>query len=56
MQMTRAEVLRSEAVIAPAQGSKCALTGGEWHSPYHDRYIQGPRGIDVGHVVSVTTA
>jgi hypothetical protein len=34
---TRAEVLN-----APAQGANCRLSGGEWYSPYDDRYIQGP--------------
>jgi hypothetical protein len=50
---TRAEVLKAEAVIAPEQGARCVLSGGEWYSPYDDRYIQGPRGLDIDHVVSV---
>ncbi|MGW1807200.1 HNH endonuclease family protein [Streptomyces sp. NPDC002078] len=53
---TRAEVLKAEAVIAPDQGPKCALTGGEWYSPYDDRYIQGPRGLDIDHLVPLAEA
>ncbi|WP_329317870.1 HNH endonuclease family protein [Streptomyces sp. NBC_01715] len=53
---TRAEVLKAEAVIAPVQGAKCALTGGEWYSPYDDRYLQGPSGLDVDHLVPLAEA
>ncbi|MEU2441762.1 HNH endonuclease family protein [Streptomyces rubradiris] len=53
---TRAEVLKAEAVIAPEQGARCALTGGEWYSPYDDRYIQGPRGLDIDHLVPLAEA
>ncbi|MEU9331135.1 hypothetical protein AB0D91_46770 [Streptomyces canus] len=31
---TRKEVLPAEAFLAPEQGTGCALTGGEWYSPY----------------------
>lgn len=48
---TRAEVLKAEAVVAPEQGPRCALSGGEWYSPYDDRYISGPRGLDIDHLV-----
>ncbi|TVZ76891.1 HNH endonuclease family protein [Streptomyces sp. BK340] len=53
---TRAEVLKAEAVIAPAQGARCVLTGGEWYSPYDDRYIQGPSGLDIDHLVPLAEA
>jgi len=53
---TRQEVLKSEAVIAPVQGANCTLTGGEWYSPYDDRYIQGPRGADIDHLVPLAEA
>ncbi|POX55373.1 HNH endonuclease [Streptomyces sp. Ru71] len=53
---TRAEVLKAEAVIAPEQGPRCALSGGEWYSPYDDRYIQGPRGLDIDHLVPLAEA
>ncbi|WP_240467953.1 HNH endonuclease family protein [Streptomyces dangxiongensis] len=53
---TRAEVLKAEAVIAPTQGPRCALGGGEWYSPYDGRYIQGPSGVDIDHLVPLAEA
>ncbi|WP_372504826.1 HNH endonuclease family protein [Streptomyces lavenduligriseus] len=53
---TRAEVLKAEAVIAPEQGARCALSGGEWYSPYDDRYITGPSGLDIDHLVPLAEA
>ncbi|MFC5659736.1 HNH endonuclease family protein [Streptomyces nogalater] len=53
---TRAEVLKAEAVIVPEQGARCALTGGEWYSPYDDRYLQGPRGLDIDHLIPLAEA
>ncbi|MFB7501414.1 HNH endonuclease family protein [Streptomyces sp. NPDC056161] len=53
---TRAEVLKAEAVIAPEQGANCTLTGGEWFSPYDSRYIEGPRGLDIDHLVPLAEA
>ncbi|MFF7357366.1 HNH endonuclease family protein [Streptomyces filipinensis] len=53
---TRAEVLKTEAVVAPEQGPNCTLTGGEWYSPYDDRYIEGPRGLDIDHLVPLAEA
>nr|WP_235903040.1 HNH endonuclease family protein [Streptomyces sp. 1-11] len=53
---TRAEVLKAEAVIAPTQGVRCVLSGGEWYSPYDDRYIDGPRGLDIDHLVPLAEA
>ncbi|MFF8932296.1 HNH endonuclease family protein [Streptomyces longwoodensis] len=53
---TRAEVLKAEAVVAPVQGASCRLTGGEWYSPYDDRYIQGPSGLDIDHLVPLAEA
>lgn len=53
---TRAEVLKAEAVIAPTQGASCVLSGGEWYSPYDDRYIDGPRGLDIDHLVPLAEA
>ncbi|WP_030186035.1 hypothetical protein [Streptomyces sp. NRRL S-813] len=50
---TRQEVVKAEAVVAPVQGANCALTGGEWYSPYDDRLFDGPRGLDIDHLVSV---
>lgn len=53
---TRAEVLKAEAVIAPTQGARCTLSGGEWHSPYDDRYLQGPGSLDIDHMVPLAEA
>ncbi|MFJ7146720.1 hypothetical protein ACIQVT_00615 [Streptomyces sp. NPDC100445] len=53
---TRAEVLEAEAVMAPTQGPRCALSGGEWYSPYDDRYIQGRSGVDIDHLVPLAEA
>ncbi|MFD8609564.1 HNH endonuclease family protein [Streptomyces sp. NPDC059631] len=53
---TRAEVLTAEAVTAPEQGPKCRLTGGVWYSPYDDRYIEGPGGLDIDHLVPLAEA
>nr|WP_237308072.1 HNH endonuclease family protein [Streptomyces sp. SAT1] len=53
---TRAEVLKAEAVTAPEQGPKCRLTGGVWYSPYDDRYIEGPSGLDIDHLVPLAEA
>ncbi|MFH9090455.1 HNH endonuclease family protein [Streptomyces sp. NPDC017673] len=53
---TRAEVLKAEAVVAPEQGASCRLSGGAWFSPYDDRYIQGPGGLDIDHRVPLAEA
>ncbi|CCK32961.1 putative secreted protein (plasmid) [Streptomyces davaonensis JCM 4913] len=53
---TRAEVLLEEAVTAPEQGAGCLLTGGTWYSPYDDRYVEGPRGLDIDHMVPLAEA
>jgi hypothetical protein len=53
---TRAEVLKAEAVIAPEQGASCKLSGGEWYSPYDDRYLRGPSGLDIDHLVPLAEA
>ncbi|MEV5433173.1 HNH endonuclease family protein [Streptomyces sp. NPDC052701] len=53
---TRQEVLKAEAVIAPEQGPRCALSAGEWYSPYDDRYINGARELDIDHLVPLAEA
>jgi hypothetical protein len=53
---TRAEVLKAEAVVAPEHGAKCKLSGGQWYSPYDDRYIVGPSGLDIDHLVPLAEA
>lgn len=53
---TRAEVLLDEAIVAPERTGTCTLTGGEWYSPYDDRTIDGPRGLDIDHLVPLAEA
>ncbi|MET8771426.1 HNH endonuclease family protein [Streptomyces sp. NPDC004658] len=53
---TRAEVLKAEAVVAPEQGASCRLSGGAWFSPYDDRFIEGPGGLDIDHLVPLAEA
>ncbi|MFG3199898.1 HNH endonuclease family protein [Streptomyces sp. NPDC048208] len=53
---TRAEVLLEEAVVAPERSGTCTLTGGQWYSPYDDRTIDGPRGLDIDHLVPLAEA
>lgn len=53
---TRQEVLKAEAVIAPQQGPNCALSGGEWYSPYDDKYFTDARGLDIDHLVPLAEA
>jgi hypothetical protein len=48
---TRKEVLKAEAVVAPVQGPGCALTGGEWYSPYDDTYFTDAGKLDIDHLV-----
>ncbi|MER7350461.1 HNH endonuclease family protein [Streptomyces aurantiacus] len=48
---TRSEVLLDEAVSAPDRTGRCTLTGGRWYSPYDDQYVDGPRGLDIDHMV-----
>ena len=54
---TRREVLIAEAVVAPTQGSRCALSDGEWTSRYDGLTEQGSgRGFDVDHLVPLAEA
>ncbi|MEW2289411.1 HNH endonuclease family protein [Streptomyces sp. NPDC047841] len=53
---TRAEVLKAEVVVAPEQGASCRLSGGVWFSPYDDRFVQGPGGLDIDHLVPLAEA
>ncbi|WP_245936145.1 HNH endonuclease family protein [Streptomyces cahuitamycinicus] len=48
---TRAEVLISEAVEAPAVGSNCRLTGGSWWSYYDQVWVTSASGLDIDHMV-----
>jgi hypothetical protein len=53
---TRKEVLKDEAVVAPTQGAGCALTGGEWYSPYDDTYFTDAGKLDIDHLVPLAEA
>ncbi|GGP93331.1 hypothetical protein GCM10010278_84160 [Streptomyces melanogenes] len=53
---TRAEVLKIEALEAPVQGPKCALTGGSWYSPYDNQYFDDARKLDIDHLVPLAEA
>ena len=53
----RREVLLAEAVAAPAQGSGCSLSDGEWISRYDGLTEAGNgRGFDVDHLVPLAEA
>ncbi|WP_078965387.1 HNH endonuclease family protein [Streptomyces aureocirculatus] len=45
------EVLIDEAVTDAERTGRCTLTNGRWYSPYDDRYVEGPRTIDIDHFV-----
>jgi hypothetical protein len=53
---TRAEVLIEEAVLAPAVGARCTLTGGSWHSAYDDVYVADAARLDIDHMVPLAEA
>lgn len=48
---TREEVLLEEAFIDPQVGTGCRVSGGQWYSPYDDTYVDGPRALDIDHLV-----
>ncbi|WP_280882909.1 hypothetical protein [Streptomyces pseudovenezuelae] len=49
----QAEVLKTEAVTAPEQDPKCALTRGSWYSSYDDQYLDAAKKLDVDQLASV---
>ncbi|MFI1170102.1 hypothetical protein [Streptomyces melanogenes] len=51
----RQEALKAEALEAPVQGPKCALSGA-WSAPYDGQYFDDARKHDIGHLVSVTAS
>ncbi|MFE5097352.1 HNH endonuclease family protein [Streptomyces sp. NPDC056638] len=53
---TRKEVLIAEAVKAPEQGDRCALTGGEWLSYYDEVTVNAATKLDIDHVVPLAEA
>ncbi|WP_327350084.1 HNH endonuclease family protein [Streptomyces sp. NBC_01321] len=53
---TRQEVLLAEATKKPEQGTRCALTGGEWLSYYDEVTVTDAKGLDIDHVVPLAEA
>ena len=54
---TRREVLLDEAIVAPAVGEGCRLSGGVWLSAYDGAVEEGSgRGFDVDHLVPLYEA
>ncbi|MGW1230281.1 HNH endonuclease family protein [Streptomyces sp. NPDC002530] len=53
---TRQEVLLAEAVTAPEQGARCALTGGSWRSYYDEVEVTDARKLDIDHMVPLAEA
>ncbi|MYW98708.1 MULTISPECIES: HNH endonuclease family protein [unclassified Streptomyces] len=48
---TRAEVLISEAVVAPTVEAGCKLTGGTWVSYYDGQEVTSAGSLDIDHMV-----
>ncbi|MEV5659417.1 HNH endonuclease family protein [Streptomyces sp. NPDC052291] len=53
---TRQEVLLAEAVTAPKQGARCALTGGSWRSYYDEVEVTDAKKLDIDHMVPLAEA
>ncbi|MER5552701.1 DUF1524 domain-containing protein [Streptomyces sp. NPDC002793] len=53
---TRHEVLLAEAVVAPAAGAGCALTGGTWRSYQDGQEVTGTEALEVAHLVPLGEA
>ncbi|MEU5452477.1 HNH endonuclease family protein [Streptomyces californicus] len=53
---TRQEVLIAEAVTAPEQGARCALTGGSWLSYYDEVGVTDAKRLDIDHMVPLAEA
>ncbi|MEW2310647.1 HNH endonuclease family protein [Streptomyces sp. NPDC006864] len=53
---TRAEVLIAEAVVAPAVGAGCKLTGGTWVSYYDGQEVTSAGSLDIDHMVPLAEA
>ncbi|MER6611179.1 HNH endonuclease family protein [Streptomyces sp. NPDC000927] len=53
---TRNEVLIAEAVKKPEQGTRCALTGGEWLSYYDEVTVTDAKKLDIDHMVPLAEA
>ena len=53
---TRYEVLIAEAIVAPAVGPGCVLTGGQWRSAYDGLVFSSPADLQIDHVVALAEA
>ncbi|MGW6289092.1 HNH endonuclease family protein [Streptomyces sp. NPDC055107] len=53
---TRAEVLISEAVVAPTVEAGCKLTGGTWVSYYDGQEVTSAGALDIDHMVPLAEA
>nr|WP_218124959.1 hypothetical protein [Glycomyces harbinensis] len=53
---TRQEVLIAEAVVAPTVDEDCKVSGGSWYSYYDEVTVEGPRGLDIDHLVPLAEA
>ncbi|MBT1105679.1 MULTISPECIES: HNH endonuclease family protein [Streptomyces] len=53
---TRAEVLIAEAVVAPAAGAGCKLSGGTWVSYYDGQEVSSAGALDIDHMVPLAEA
>ncbi|MFD7124606.1 MULTISPECIES: DUF1524 domain-containing protein [Streptomyces] len=53
---TRAEVLLTEAVVAPTVEPGCKLTGGRWTSYYDGQEVTDAGSLDVAHTVALGEA
>ncbi|MGW8487423.1 HNH endonuclease family protein [Streptomyces sp. NPDC055886] len=53
---TRQEVLLAEAVTAPEQGDRCALSGGSWTSYYDEVEVSDAKKLDIDHMVPLAEA
>lgn len=52
----RREVLLAEAVVAPEQGDRCSLKGGEWLSYYDEETVTDADKLDIDHMVPLAEA
>jgi len=53
---TRQEVLIEEAIVPPAVGPRCVISGGLWRSYYDSVTTQNAKDLDIDHVVPLAEA
>lgn len=49
-------MLLSEAIVAPAVGPGCKISGGTWHSYYDNQEVTGASSLDIDHMVPLAEA